>query len=146
MLVKIEQLESIVEESLVRIKLIPDSVWLEKSDPLKWSKKEILGHLIDSAQNNLRRVIVAQYDTQEKIVYDQDFWVQAQNYQLANTDEIIELWYLINKQLIRSFLQLPADKYHFTTNVGRTSIEFLNMEELLDMYIEHLDHHLNQIL
>lgn len=56
--------------------------FIAKSNPEKWSKKEIVGHLIDSAQNNLRRFIVGQYEgTPPHVVYDQDFWVKANNYQ-----------------------------------------------------------------
>lgn len=145
MLLKIEQLKNLVEENTIRLRLIPESIWMEKSDPSKWSRKEILGHLTDSAQNNLRRVIVAQYESGVKIVYDQDFWVQAQNYQFTETDEIIQLWRLLNLQLVRAFLQMSPDKYQHTSNVGKSTIELLNMEELLDMYLEHTQHHLQQI-
>ncbi|MBL8017837.1 MAG: DinB family protein, partial [Ignavibacteria bacterium] len=33
-----------------------------KASPLKWSKKELLGHLCDSAVNNLGRFIRAQFE------------------------------------------------------------------------------------
>lgn len=145
MLEKIQHLETLVAEAELRLRLIPESVWSDKSSVEKWSKKEILGHLIDSAQNNLRRLIVTQNERPEKVIYDQDFWVEAQNYQNADIDEIIDLWKLLNRQLIRSFSQLPVEKYHFTIDVGRVENEYLSMTELLIMYTDHLQHHLNQV-
>lgn len=73
MLEKIQHLETLVAEAELRLRLIPESVWSDKSSVEKWSKKEILGHLIDSAQNNLRRLIVTQNERPEKVIYDQDF-------------------------------------------------------------------------
>ena len=70
-----------------------------KPSPGKWSKKEILGHLIDSAQNNIRRFVVSQYEEKPHIVYAQDEWVKAGGYQQYNTADLIELWQLLNKHL-----------------------------------------------
>jgi hypothetical protein len=53
-----------------------------------WSKKEVMGHLIDAAQINLRRFICGQYENEStRIVYDQDFWVSANNYNEMMRDE-----------------------------------------------------------
>ena len=145
MLIQIEKLAQLVKETHLRFKLIPESIWADRSHPDKWSKKEILGHLVDSAQNNLRRLIVTQYQPNMKIIYDQDFWVKAQNYQAQEVEGIIALWHLLNVQLIHTFKKLPSDKYHLTTDIGRAQTEFINLPELLDMYTEHLQHHLYQI-
>lgn len=146
MLIQIEKLKGLIRENHLRLKLIPESIWSDKSHPDKWSKKEILGHLVDSAQNNLRRLIITQKRANAKIIYDQDFWVKSQNYQHRETDEILALWHLLNEQLIHTFIKLPPDKYHLTTDIGRVQREYVNFPELLDMYIEHLQHHLRQIL
>ena len=74
-------LKNIVEEELHRFAEIYEEDWAYKISPEKWSKKEILGHLCDSALSNIRRFVVTQYKENENIVYDQDFWVKAQNYQ-----------------------------------------------------------------
>jgi hypothetical protein len=42
----------------------------------KWSKKEILGHLIDSASNNHQRFVRAQFEEHANIFYHQNEWVE----------------------------------------------------------------------
>jgi hypothetical protein len=55
-----------------------------KPAPGKWSLKEIIGHLVDSAQNNIRRFVTVQYQTNPHVVYGQDTWVSVQSYQHYN--------------------------------------------------------------
>ncbi len=45
--------------------------------PNKWSKKEIIGHLINSATNNHQRFVRCQFETIPKIVYDQNKWKEC---------------------------------------------------------------------
>ena len=72
----IQELRHLVDEFSQKINALPDSELYAKPIPTKWSKIEILGHLVDSAQNNLRRFICGQYESiPPLIVYDQDFWV-----------------------------------------------------------------------
>src|SRR3984893_18905847 len=95
----IEHLQKIIINYSGRLSAIPEKTWSHKPGPGKWSKKEILGHLIDSAQNNIRRFVVAQYDERPKIVYNQDKWVVIANYQHYNLPDLISLWYLLNKHI-----------------------------------------------
>ena len=55
-------LEKIIQNYTRRLETLPEEMYAWKPQPEKWSKKEILGHLVDSAQNNIRRFIVAQYE------------------------------------------------------------------------------------
>ncbi|MBK8503589.1 MAG: DinB family protein [Saprospiraceae bacterium] len=145
MLTTIEHLKTIIEQNYIRLQLIPESFWSDRREPSKWSKKEILGHLVDSAHNNLRRLIVTQYHQGEKIVYDQDRWVASQGYHHMPSNDLIELWKLMNHQLIRTSQLIPSDRYHFTTDIGQKELENTSIEQLIEMYIDHLQHHLHQI-
>ena len=69
-----------------------------KPVPHKWSKKEILGHLIDSAANNHQRFIRTQFET-PVIFYEQDLWVSIQNYQSESPELLIFLWEAYNRHL-----------------------------------------------
>jgi hypothetical protein len=69
-----EELNTIINKYRSSFQSIDEDEFNFKPSPVKWSKKEILGHLIDSAQNNIRRFIVAQYEDKPKIVYNQDKW------------------------------------------------------------------------
>ncbi|MFJ8089489.1 hypothetical protein ACIQ7N_14960 [Lysinibacillus sp. NPDC095746] len=73
----------------------------QRPAPQKWSKKEILGHLCDSAINNLDRFIKIQYEKQPFLLtpYDQVHWVKIQGYQELPFDEVMNLWVSLNKKI-----------------------------------------------
>ena len=66
--------------------------WEGKPAPGKWSNKEIIGHLCDSAMINLQRFVRCTYMQGFKLVYEQDEWVSAAHYQQADIKEIFTLW------------------------------------------------------
>src|SRR6188768_2170400 len=95
----VSELTQIVDDFVLKINKISDEEFSAKPLPNKWSKKEVLGHLIDSALNNHRRFVCGQYEpTPPKIRYDQDFWAKANDYQNSKKEDVILLWKLINKK------------------------------------------------
>ena len=140
------RLLTIVDEFAIKFQQIEPSIFDDKINPEKWSKKEIVGHLIDSAHNNLRRFIVGQYQTHDKIIYQQDFWVAANNYQKMTQSTIIALWQLLNQRIVAVLEEMPSG---YSTNVIDTGKETINTHTLLwlaEDYIQHLQHHVNQII
>lgn len=63
--------------------LLSEAEISDRPQPHKWSRKEILGHLCDSAINNLERFIKIQYEEQPYVLqkYNQEKWVDLQDYQ-----------------------------------------------------------------
>lgn len=124
---------------------LPEVDFSAKPFPTKWSKKEVLGHLIDSGENNLRRFICGQYETPTpKIKYNQDFWVAANHYQSTPSNDVIENWRLINLKICRVLQHMPTENYLKTCDFGDG--KFLTLEWLAIDYVKHLKHHLNQII
>jgi len=111
----------------------------------KWSKKEILGHLIDSAINNLQRLIRVQYEPGVRIVYEQDHWVKIQNYQALDTDSVAQLWYSMNQQFIHIIKSFPPEKLNLEIDTGIDQRELHIAEFLVTDYLSHMEHHLKQI-
>jgi len=68
MVSKTAELGATIEEYLPKLRLLTDEESSIKPLPNKWSKKEVIGHLIDSAQNNIRRFIVTQYESNPLII------------------------------------------------------------------------------
>ncbi len=68
----IEELQAIIGKYKPILGKIDSDVFSAKPIPSKWSKKEILGHLIDSAQTNIRRFVLGQYEEQPYLVYEQN--------------------------------------------------------------------------
>lgn len=139
------QLIRIVNEYESVFKNLTEAEWSAKPDSRKWSKKEILGHLIDSALNNLRRFIVTQYRPNDNIVYEQDEWVKLQNYQQADVNELIQLWKGLNNQIARVIRLIPQEKLENTCDTGKDQAELHTLAFLIEDYITHLRHHLSQI-
>ena len=137
-----EELEFILEKYKPLFKTISDDQWSIKPLPNKWSKKEELGHLIDSAQSNVRRFIVGQYEELPYIVYAQDKWVAISNYQNYPVADLIDLWYLINKHIC---IVLKNTSEENAANLVRTQ-EIHSIEWLAADYNKHLLHHLHHLL
>lgn len=136
------ELKKIINLHLINLKDIPEEEYSFKPSPAKWSKKEILGHLIDSAQSNIRRFVMAQYEDNPAIRYNQDKWVAIANYQQWDTADIINLWYLLNKQVCYILQNTPSAMYQRTSlTEALHSIEWLAAD-----YVKHLRHHLHVIL
>lgn len=143
----INELDEIVIDFTKKLKAFSEAELTEKPLPNKWSKKEVVGHLIDSGQNNLRRFIVCQQaTTPPKIVYEQDFWVQANNYQKMEGKDVIELWRLVNHQISHVLSTMPSDKYAKTCDTSKDKEQLRSLEWLASDYVKHLKHHLNQVI
>jgi hypothetical protein len=113
-----------------------------KPAPGKWSKKEILGHLVDSALNNHQRFIRAQQGPLELPGYEQDFWVAAQGYQDTDWETLILLWAVVNRHLIRVLQHMPAAALQQTCKIGNHAPVTLGY--IVEDYLVHLHHHLQQ--
>ncbi len=143
----VQELDNIIDQFKNKIKEISDADFAAKPLPNKWSKKEVLGHLIDSAHNNLRRFICGQYETPpSKIVYDQDFWVKVNGYQSAKKEDVIYLWVLMNNQICSVLIEMNDLNYIKVSDTGKTEIKLCSLQFLADDYVRHLKHHLNQII
>ncbi|MFS0594328.1 DinB family protein [Cytobacillus horneckiae] len=115
--------------------------------PNKWSKKEILGHLCDSAINNIERFIKIQYEEPVYVIqsYNQDQWVMVQNYQGRTLDEIVNLFQTLNKQIVNIVKNIPNEKLSNLCDIGNN--QHKTLEWLIQDYLEHMEHHIhNQIL
>lgn len=119
--------------------------WENKPTPNKWSKKEIIGHLIDSAQINLQRFVRCTYEENFRLTYEQVEWVAAQHYQKADINDLLNLWTLLNRQIIRVWENYPAERLTARCDNSKQEPNLQTVEWLANDYVEHLLHHLKQI-
>ncbi len=140
-----ENLRKVVTEVLPLLQKVSDDEASLKPLPHKWSKKEILGHLIDSAGNNQQKFVRTMADPEVEFVgYQQNFWVDSQNYHTADWRILINLWHAYNLHLAHIIEKVNPENLSHTitiTDAGNFTLKFI-MED----YVEHLKHHLNQIL
>lgn len=119
--------------------------WDFKIDVNKWSKKEILGHLIDSALINLQRFIRCTYEENFKLTYQQVEYVNIQQYQNMPVEDLLTLWRLINRQIVKVLKSYPNNRREAVCDTGKNALELHTVEFLVSDYLDHLLHHLNQI-
>lgn len=139
----INRLNFIVEKAPSLLMQINEEKMSEKSTPKKWSKKEILGHLIDSATNNHQRFVRGQFESIPEIQYDQNQWNKYSYYQQIDSQQIISFWTSYNKQLIEIIKRIPKDNLKKQVKVGEN---VLTLEYLTIDYVAHLEHHLKQLI
>jgi hypothetical protein len=114
-----------------------------KAAPRKWSRKQIIGHLIDSASNNHRRFILARVQDAPEISYDQDEWNDLSGYNEMNSTDVIYLWMYYNKLLSHIINGvLPAD----LERICRVGNNELTLDFIITDYVVHLEHHLRQVV
>jgi hypothetical protein len=113
--------------------------------PGRWSKKEILGHLIDSAANNHQRFVRAQLaPSLEFPAYEQERWVAAQAYATESWPDLVELWLLYNRHLLHVLGAMPEASLAVACAIGGKAA--VPLSEIVSGYVDHLENHLAQIL
>lgn len=111
----------------------------------KWAKKEILGHLLDSASNNHQRFVRAALQGELKFPgYEQDKLVDLQNFREMDWDFLVDLWTSYNRFLAHVLTVLPASAARIICHIGNNASATL--EFIAEDYVAHLKHHLNQIV
>jgi hypothetical protein len=139
----IERLQYLLEHIPQRLRTIAENDFCRKESPEKWSKKEILGHLTDSAANNHHRFIRACYEQDPLIVYNQDEWNRLSVHQSMSSTHVIDFWELYNRHLLHILVFMEEENLSRTCKTGA---EPKTIDWLAHDYVRHLEHHLKQIL
>lgn len=148
-------LKEIVLAAFEQFMIIEEADAEKHPAPGKWSAKEIIGHLIDSASNNHGRFVRAQ-DSIELIGtgYNQDEWVAAQNYQAVSWHDLIILWRQLNLHIAHVMNQTPDDiktKERLVHNLHQIAYypvqenEPTTLDYFMQDYVVHVKHHLGQV-
>jgi hypothetical protein len=135
-------LTRIIPELLDRI---PDEEFSLKPGKEKWSKKEILGHLIDSASNNHQRFVRIQFEDVPVISYDQNLWNSHSYYYDLDKNHLIHFWEIYNRHLAEIVKRIPAEKLSRTSKT-RDDRETVTLQFLFIDYVSHMEHHLKQMV
>ncbi|QOG00959.1 DinB family protein [Flavobacterium sp. MDT1-60] len=122
-----------------------DPIILEERKPGKWSKKEVLGHLVDSAIHNLVRFTEINYleKPYRHRPYNQIDLVNLNQYQSKEINELNQLWLSLNKQIIRIMKSVDEKALDYKIILSDESV--IDLKFLITDYVEHLEHHINQI-
>ena len=149
-----EELKKVIDHLQEHINIVPskflkysEDELRRKPSPNKWSKKELLGHLVDSAANNHHRFIKIQFMPSPFFVegYAQNDWVRIQNYNEKDTEQLVNLWKVYNEHILFIMQNTPANNLEIKLNAEQPFENADTLFFLMKDYVDHMDHHLKQI-
>ncbi len=150
-----DDLRATVARASASLAAMPDEAAARRPAPGKWSAKEIIGHLVDSAANNHQRFVRAQF--QDDLIfsgYAQDGWVTVQRYQDAPWQDLVTLWRFYNLHIAR-LIEVTPDEVRLRERRRHNLHELAwqavpedtptTLDYFMRDYVLHLHHHLRQI-
>ncbi|MGB0524449.1 MAG: GNAT family N-acetyltransferase [Flammeovirgaceae bacterium] len=145
----LKHLNELILQVPARIKSLPIQLLEAKPPSGKWSKKEIFGHLIDSALHNLQRFTYVQFQSIKVESYPQAALVKANAYQAQSIQTLLDLWVSLNRQIVFVVSQLSQEQLAQVVSTASTNTKdietVLNLKWLIEDYVVHLEYHLKQI-
>lgn len=139
-----ELLKHLIDAEPPQLAELSDTTAASKPSPEKWSPKEELGHLLDSAANNHMRIVRALLEDNPAMPgYDQQRWVQVHRYQQRDWRELIKSWAALNRQLL--IIAAWADDSDWVRTCTIAGSEPLTLSFVLQDYVAHMCHHLGHI-
>jgi len=151
----LEDFRQTIESAAPRLLALPAAKSAEPPAAGKWSPREVIGHLIDSASNNHQRFVRAQFsDDLQFDGYEQAGWVSTQGYNDESWEQLVQLWKLYNLHLLHLVSRISPEqltKARHKHNLHQLAWQAVPAEESATLeyfirdYLGHLKHHLRQI-
>ncbi|MDP5170354.1 MAG: DinB family protein [Bacteroidia bacterium] len=141
----INQLEGLLASGFEYVSQATELELSQKPSPEKWSKKEIMGHLLDSALNNLQRFTEIQVEEKPYKIrkYRQDEWVEANQYQASKIEEIVICWLALNRRIVTVMKNQTETTLSY--QIVFNGNDYADLNFLMKDYVDHLEHHLTQL-
>jgi len=152
---EISEFKTFIDSKANQLLTIGEEASAVPRTPGKWSPRQVIGHLIDSACNNHQRFVRIQFaDDKFFPRYQQDDWVNVQHYQTESWETLVNLWKFYNLHIAHILANTPETSLkEVITKYTSEQISWIPAEEqgkftmqyLFDDYVEHMKHHLGQI-
>jgi hypothetical protein len=143
------EIQKLIEEWEPRLIALSERIILERRNIQNRNIKQILGHLVDSASNNMHRIIHLQYQPSPLNFPDyanlgnNDRWIAIQKYQEENWRNLIQLWKYSNLHFIHIIQNIDPSKLE---NVWISALgQNVSLKEMVHYYLKHFKLHLGEI-
>ena len=142
----LQKLQTVIAETEPKLAAIGEKSGAERPGGGEgWSRKQELGHLIDSAVNNRARFINAALAGEYAgPSYDGDGWVALGGYAEMSWSDAVGLWSALNRALAVVVGRIPTDRLSTPCRIGGGGP--VTLEFVIGDYIDHMQEHLDHIL
>lgn len=144
-----QELMRLIHEYEPRLKNLSEEIITNRRNSQKRSIKQIVGHMVDSASNNIHRIVHLQYQPSPLIYPDyanlgnNDRWIAIQNYQEENWENLVQLWKYSNLHIIHVINNVNQEKLD---NPWITALnQKVTLKEMIVDYLSHFKLHLGEI-
>lgn len=138
-----ERLEGVIRAAVSWLVTLSDADASVPERDGKWSTKEIIGHLTDSAVNNLGRIVRMQSAAPQTLSgYDQEAWVKSQHYREREWAGVLGLWFALNEHVVWTIRHVERSRL---ANEGVVAGRRITLRFLIEDYIAHMEHHMRAL-
>lgn len=143
------ELLSLIEEWEPKLLALSADLITFRLNNESWTIKETVGHMVDSASNNIHRIIHLQYQPSPLNYPDyanhgnNDRWVAIQNYQGEDWCDLVQLWKYSNFHIVHVINNVNKDKLE---NEWITALnKSVSLRAMITDYLRHFKLHISEI-